>query len=282
MKPSTTRLLTLFIAVALALACSRDKEKSPARALEHAAALAKTVETDVGEVRAGLPEGAKLLVRLVSSDKPLQDDLQAVREALERARDKVQDLRVAKSTFFALAEPSGVVLRNDQAQDSMAGKNLFESFPALRGALEGKRVETIGQMPEAARVKGPDGQWVTAAPVLVDGKARALYVTGWSWSAYAYRLENSLRSEVRSQVGEQGKMPLLYVYMVVTDAAYGAPVSPEVNASAIVGQKPLEKLDAAGQWSTRIEITGRDFGLAVQRTPILGEGVAIAVLRTET
>ena len=63
---------------------------------------------------------------------------------------------------------------------------------------------------------------------------------------------------------------------------YGAPVSPEVNASAIRKAVTLERVTNDQVWSTVIEITGREYALAVKRAPDLGDNVAIAVLRSET
>jgi len=276
-------LVLVSIGSAGALACDKASKQSAERARQHVAALVKTVDSDVREVRAGLPEGAKQLEKLYASDKPPADDLPAVRDALEKARNKVQDLRVAKSTFFALADLEGVVLRNDQEQDLMAGKPLFAAFPELRGALQGKYVETRGSMPEAAGVAGrSDGQWAATQPVVVGGAVKGLYVTGWSWAAYAYRLENSIRTTVRSEIGETSKMPLLYVYILVGKVAHGAPVSPEVNAKAISAFDPLSKARDQEPFSVELDITGRDFGLAVQRAPALGPDVGVAVLRSET
>lgn len=264
-------------------ACESNKKLSASKAAEHVAFLTEAVAQDVGEVRNGLPEGAKHLEKLYKADTSPKDDLKAVREQLDYARNKVQDLRVAKSTFFALADEQGNVLRNDQEQDSMAGKNLFASFPELRNALSGKYVETKGSMPEAARVNGNDGEWVAAVPVSSGGQVKGIYVTGWSWSAYAYRLENALRGSVKSALGgESAKMPLIYVYVVVGDQAFGAPVSPEVNAQAIAKEKTLSKVQGDAAYVTTLDITGRDFGLAVKKTPILGADVGVAVLRSET
>jgi hypothetical protein len=262
--------------------CERQNELSRAKAGEHAAALVETALADVQEVRAGLPEGAKHLAKLYEGKTAPKDDLPGVREALERARGKVQDLRVAKSTFFALLDEKGTVLRNDQEQDSMAGKNAFDAFPVLKGALAGKYVEGRGAMEEAARVKGRDGQWVAAAPVKVGDEVKGIYATGISWSAYAYRLENSLRGSVKSAIEPTKKEPLLYVYVVVEKQAFGAPVSPIVNGESILAQDPLGKAQGNAVYSAVIEITGRAFGLGVKRAPALGDDVAIAVLRSET
>jgi len=278
--PNRVALSALLLASVVG--CDGGKKLSQSKAAEHAAELAATAATDVQEIRAGLPEGAKHLGKLFEGTAAPKDDLPAVREALDKARNKVQDLRVAKSTFFALLDEEGTVLRNDQDQDLMVGKNAFQSFPALRAALEGKYVEGRGSMPEAARVKGSDGQWVAAAPVSAGGKVRGVYATGFSWSAYAYRLENSLRGTVKSGLGANQKEPLLYVYVLVERQAFGAPVSPEVNAKAILGADPLGKAQGDAVFSSVLEVTGRDFGLGVKRVPALGDDVAVAVLRSET
>lgn len=262
--------------------CDGAKQLSKSKAAEHVAALAETTATDVQEIRTGLPEGAKQLGKLFEGATPPKDDLPAVREALDRARNKVQDLRVAKSTFFAVLDAQGLVLRNDQDQDLMAGKNAFESFPVLKAALDGKYVEGRGAMEAAARVKDVDGQWVAATPIRAGDAVKGVYATGWSWSAYAYRLENSLRGNVKSGLSGNQKEPLLYVYVVVEGRAYGAPVSPTVNGEAILAAKPLTNAQGDAVYSTLIEITGRDFGLGVKRAPALGSEVALAVLRSET
>jgi hypothetical protein len=278
------RLATLMILVGSLLSACRDpKETSLRLARGHVEDLAGVVEADVGEVRAGLPQGAKLLSELLAKDEPREEKASAAREALGRARDRVQDLRVAKSTFFAVTGRDGVVIRTDQEMDRMAGKSLLGAFPKLEGALGGKHVETLGAMEEASGVKGkPDAQWVIAEPVRVGDQVKGLYVTGWSWSAYAYRLEFSLRGRVKSELGDRDKMPLLYVFVVVGKSVYGAPVSPLVSQEEIGRLDSLAHLGADGVFTTAIEVTGRGYGLAVKATPVLGDGVGIAVLRSET
>jgi hypothetical protein len=215
-------------------------------------------------------------------EKESLPDASTAREALLKARDKVQDLRVAKATFFALADTGGIVLRDDQEQDLMATKPLLPFYPELRRALTGKYVEGRGSMPEAAGVRGrADGQWVAAQPVMVEGKVRALYVAGWSWSAYAYRLETSLRGIVRSELPQNATEPLLYVLIIVDKEVFAAPVSPDVDIRAVKELDPLSQAKDEAVWARPLTITNRAYGLAVKRTPVLGPGVAIAVLRSE-
>jgi hypothetical protein len=245
------------------------------------ASLTEAVIADVGEVRRGVPAGTEFLREYFAAGS--FEDATHAKDVLERARAKVQDLRVAKATFFALVDLGGVALRCDRSPDLLAGKSLFAPFPELRAALAGKYVETRGAMDEAAGVRGKkDGQWVVAAPVVVDGAVKGLYAAGWSWSAYAYRLETKLRSALHSARQENEHEPLVYVYVMVEKDFFGAPVSPEVNARALAAQNLLGKASSAEPSSLELEITGRQFGVAFQRVPELGKDVGIVVLRSET
>lgn len=282
-----TQVLSFSVIAALASisqGCKKSSAVSAEKAKANIAPLVKATQSDVAEVRAGLPNGAKYLLPLFATGKPPSEDPHAAQIALENARNKVQDLRVSKGTFFAVADTSGIVIRNDQDQDLMVGRPLLPSFPDLKGALDGnKYLETRGSMPEAAGVRGrADGQWVAASPVADGGTVKGLYVTGWSWSAYAYRLERALSSNLHSELSEGQKMPLVYVYVIVDKDVFGTPISPEVNAQAIAGLAPLTNASATAPTSFELEIAGREFGLAVELSPDLGKNVAVAVLRSET
>lgn len=260
-------------------ACTDEGKVSAERASAHARFLAPITEKDVAEVRAGLPKGAVYLEDLWAKSETVQDP-EAARDALNRARAKTQDLRVAKSTFFAAAELNGLVVRNDLQLDMMAGKNLFDSFPALGGAAEQGYVETTGSMHEARGTEGkPDGQWIAAAVVKKDGASKGLYVTGWAWTLYARRLEEALKSQLWDE--EKGKKPLFYVVILSNGQAYGTGPTPQVNLDTVAKLEP-EKNATDGHFRAQFEITGRAFGFAAQAAPALGPGVMIGVLRSET
>ena len=274
---------SLLLVVLLGVSCKKPSAVSAEKAKTDVVALTRATHSDVAEVRSGLPQGEKFLLPLFTSGKPATDDPHGARSALETARNKVQELRVSKGTFFAVAGTDGVVIRNDQDQDSMAGHSLWPAFPELKAALTGKYVESRGSMPEAAGVRGrPDGQWVAAQPVLQGSEVKGLYVTGWSWAAYARRLEFALSSNLRSALSEGQTMPLVYVYLVVGNDVFGTPISPEVNARAIAKLSPLRNASATTPSTFELEIAGREFGLAVELAPDLGKDVAVAVLRSET
>lgn len=261
--------------------CQKSSAVSAARAKENLGLLSSAIKEDLGEVRRGLPRGAELLQEYFEAGK-FEDATQA-REVLDKTRGKVQDLRVAKPTFFALVDAQGIVLRTDQGPDLMAGKSLFAAFPELRGGLGAGCVETRGELSEASRVRGrSDGQWVAACPVRVAGVLKGIYAAGWSWSAYAYRLENHLRGSLRSALKEREHEPLVYVYVVVGKQLFYAPVSPEVIARTLGEQNLAARVQGKDPLVLELDITGREFGVAFARTPELGQDVGIAVLRSET
>jgi hypothetical protein len=272
-------LLLLFTV----LGCERTDNQSVAHAAAHAKALVEIVKSDVAEVRRGLPGGALEIAKRWKDEADPLTEPDSARRLLDVARNKTVDLSVAKSTFFALASPEGVIIRNDREQDLMAGKSLFAAFPTLAQGPRDGYVEVLGSFAEAHGVKGkPDAEWLAVQGVNVDGATRALFVTGWSWSRYAYRLEFVLRGKAKDEAKNSGgNVPLLYTFVLVGSDVYSAPESPEVNEQAVAELAPLDHLDAGGSFSKLLTITGRAFALGVQLAPDLGPRVGIGVLRSE-
>src|SRR5688572_29989465 len=98
----SSRLSRLVMCSALSIpligtGCKKQSAVSAEKAQAALGNLTKSVATDVGEVRAGLPQGAPHLVPAFVGPKRPADDAAAARELLNRARNRVQDLRVAKS-----------------------------------------------------------------------------------------------------------------------------------------------------------------------------------------
>lgn len=279
----TARALFLTLVLLACAGCKSDGKESSALASRQIGELVRASVEDVRELRAGMPLGAAEVDKLLPEKGLVDLDPMVARETINKARGRVQDLRVAKSTFFALVTPSGTVVRSDGEQDRLVGKDLFAAFPELKAALSGGYKETRGSMPEAAGVRGrPDAQRVVAAPIGHGASVRGLYVSGWSWSSYAYRLENAARSSARAAAGDGRKVPLIYVYVVVGSDVFGAPISPDVTAKAIKDLGLSQKVQAGAPFTAELELTGRMFGLAAVRVPELGENALIVLLRSET
>jgi len=282
-------LLAVFWSVAAALGsgCTDSSKVSERKAVEHAGRLAKLADDDVEEVKRGLPRGAKALGQLWDGNADPHADPGAVRRALDRVRGEDRDLEIAKSTFFALTDDKAVVMRSDQAPDQLAGKNLATAYPSIVKALSGESVETIGSLAENAGARaGEDQQWVAAAPVRDrSGVVRGVYATGWSFRRFAYHLEETLKHDFYDEAlkahDTRFKLPLFYVFVFVGPKAYGAPVTPLVNAQTLEGLDLPAKTADGATFHQRIEITGRVYGVAAKRVPKLWPDAGVAVIRSE-
>lgn len=279
----TRRVLLLACALsALPLAGCKDQGKAGQQyAADMAAKLAPIMKEDVEQVRRGLPNGAKKLGEQIEADPGA--NLVALRKALEAARASDKDLMVSKVTFFSFADATGTVLRSEGDPDMLANKSVVAAFPELKKALEPASglLELFGQMQEMRGVRnGPDEQWVLAHPVkAADGAAKGMLVTGWSFRAYARRLQEAAKREA-VEVAKRDKLkmePLVYAFVFKGDKAYGEAVTPDINTEAVQKQD-LPGKTASGPWSGSVEITGRPFGVAAQRVTELGPDAGVAVL----
>ncbi|MGH7269356.1 MAG: hypothetical protein ACREJ3_02915 [Polyangiaceae bacterium] len=275
--------LLLFLVLGAAPGCKDDAKESATHAQEDAAQLAALVDKDVGEVERGLPEGATVLASLLANGADPQKNVADVRRALFRVRRDVSDLNVAKSTFFALADPSGIAIRNDLEEDTMAGQNLFAIFPGLAKAKNGFTT-TTGEFPSPQPRAHADKDWIAGAPVRrVDGSTGALLVTGWSYRYFARHLEEALKRSLLDQAkaaGNEGQLPVFYVAVFDPKGVYSAPLTPEVDEKALVGESLVAKT-ASGPTRGTVTITDRAFGFAANRTPKLAPETGIVVLRSE-
>ncbi len=277
-------LASAMAASAAALpACKDQAKESATRAAHDTATLVALVDKDLAEVERGMPEGAKHLAALVSGGADPKQDVAGVRKALLRVRRDVVDLGIAKSTFFALADVTGVAIRNDLEEDVMAGQNLFSIFPALARA-KGGYIATTGSFPGAPGKSGPDEDWVAAVPVKRDdGSTGAVFVTGWTYRYFARHLQESLKDRLVDEAkasGNEGKLPIFYVAVFDRSGVYAAPLTPQVDEQALAGLDLVAKT-AAGEAQGTAALTDRPFGWAAARTPKLAPDTGVVVLRSE-
>jgi hypothetical protein len=287
MTTSPSRFASIVAVLCLALgpsvlpACKDNAKQSAREAEAHVAALTELCDKDVAEIARGLPEGAKKLAPLWDGDADPAKDLPNVRAKLRRLRHDVPDLLVAKSTFFALTDESGVAIRNDLETDVMAGQNLAQIFPDLAKAKEGYTT-TTGSFPGTSGP--PDKDWIAAVPVKDKaGKLRGVLVTGWSLRVFANHLQENLKRDLQDKLqksGDTGKLPVFYVGVFDKESVYTPRLTPEVTEKAMKDLSPFDKT-ASGRVQGVLNITGRDFGWAAGRVPKLGPDLGVIVLRSE-
>jgi hypothetical protein len=263
--------------------CTDAAKASEKAANDRLPGVVALVKDDVAQVRKGLPEGAAKLGKLLGPDPGA--DLAGLQRAISSARAGVKDLELAKSTFFTFVDTTGTALRSEADPDLLATKNVFASLPKLKKAVEGPDpvVEEFGDLREVAIRAGNDFEWAAASPVKDDtGKVRGAFVTGWSFRSLAYHLEEMAKREVVAEAQKNGMkgVPVLYVYVLRGKKAYGTAQAPDVNTQAIEGLDLLSKAQN-GPYTTHLEITGRTFGVAAQRTPEYAEDMGVAVLASQ-
>ena len=282
----SARLAVLaFAALGPALAgCDDGKKLSEKEAFDEVALIAPIVKEDVEQVRRGLPAGAAKLAQKADADTLGNNS--ALQKAIADSRSSVKELDNAKSTFFSITDASGTVLRSEADPDMLAGKSVIAAFPALKKALDPASgvVEAYGEMAEMRGLRtGQDLAWVIVHPMKDDKGLKGLFVTGWSFRKYAAYLDDKAKRHLSemSLKAEKKTVPIAYVFLFKGAKAYGSPLlSADVNAQAIEGLGILEKT-AAGPYKGNIEITGRNFGVAAQRAPELGDDAAVVVLLSE-
>jgi hypothetical protein len=264
----------------VALGCEDKTKLHQQQATELLERLAPLIERDTKQVREGLPEGAKKLAALLDDDPGA--DLAALQRSIKRARSGVESLAFAKSTFFVFVGKEGTVLRSETDPDLPAGKSLYEAIPeAQKLSEEGTGLfETYGSMRGLRGAQnGPDKQWIVGHPIKnKKGEVTGSFVTGWSLRKYAHYLEEDTRRHLTKTLGEKGKaIPLVYVFVVVGTEAYGAPVTPEINAEAL-GKLDIMGKAKGGTLQTTVDVDGRKFLLVAKPLQDLGDNAGLAVM----
>ncbi len=236
---------------------------------------------DVDQIRNGMAEGAKILAKRMPAD-PKGSSLE-LQTAIKAARENVKDLSYAKSTFFSFAQLDGLVLRSEIDPDRLVGQNVVSVYPTLAKAAEPppKLVEAWGEMDALRGVKqGNDIAWIVAHAVVgADGKVLGLFLTGFSLRLYTGFVQDEVRRRVDEKTKDQREKSELYLFVVKGKLAYGHPDAPEVHASEIEKRDIMSKI-GGGEYSDRLELEGKTWGIAAKKAPMFGDDAAVATIST--
>jgi hypothetical protein len=107
-------------------------------------------------------------------------------------------------------------------------------------------------------------------------------VTGWSYRYFSRHLQEALKIRLMDEAKNSGgRVPVFYVAVFDRAGVYPAPMTPDVDEQALVGQDLVSKT-ASGTATGSLNITDRVFGFAATRTPKMAPDTGIVVLRSET
>jgi hypothetical protein len=279
-----TRRALLAVALLLLPSCKDSGKASEARAVQWVATVAALGEKDVKDLEVGLPAGATRLLPLFQNGSDPSNDMDGVRKGLRKIRAEVPELTRSASTFFALANPEGIAIRNDLEQDVMAGQDVWKLFPELKKTTTQPFVVASGLFSGARAPGEPDRDWVAAVPLKdMQGRYGGMLMGGWTMRRFAYHLQESLRhdlTEDQAKTKDPGKLPIVYVAVFDPSGVYCAPVTPAVNQKALI-DLGLAAKTAGGPAHGVITITERDFGWAATRMPSVGPDSGAVVLWSE-
>jgi hypothetical protein len=262
-----------------AVGCDDSGKKSETAAAESLDIVVPLVDRDTSQVKKGVPDGVKLLATKLPAD-PAGSRME-LQKAIADTRKAIDDLSFAKVTFFAFANTSGVVLRNETDPDRLVEQNVFTAFPALEKAKDpaAGMVEAYGEM-EAIRgvKKGKDIAWVVAHGVGGEGGAKGVLVTGWSMRLYIRSIEQQLVAKLTESAKAKGQnnVPVAYVFVVKGKEAFADPDRADSLAETI-GALDVVSKTSGGDFKAIQEIDKRQFGIAARRLPAFGDDAAIVV-----
>ncbi|MGZ3418403.1 MAG: hypothetical protein ACXVEF_07125 [Polyangiales bacterium] len=273
------------------LAVSGCKTKAQKQAEISAGDLGKAVklvsERHVDALSRALPAAAEQLSAKVTTD--VRTDAETLGTAFVTLRDKNDDLRSSKRSYFVLADIEGDIVWIDDPGWKIVGRKLALGFPAVKEALDGKKYSTgsgkFGGASEEALT------FVEASPITKGGKTVGVLVAGWEAHEGAEDVQRQLAVQLAQQnapakvrIKAKDKlqmaidMPELYVAVFKGKYIYMQEDAPQPVVQSLEALDLLGKT-ANGAWQGTFDVQNRGWGGAAQRLPALGADVGIAVVR---
>ena len=278
-------------ALAVAVGCKSKAQKQAEAAVPDLARLEKLVaERHVQSLARALPIAAATLAAKV--DKLGVEEAKLVGAAFDELRNKSDDLRSAKRSYYALVDATGNVVWVDDPAWTVVGRKFGVAFPDAQALLAGglKFAAGAGRFGGA----GPEAMtWFQAAPIVKAGAPAGLLVSAWEVHEIAEDLQRQLQTDLamktvkpkaRAKPKDKYQLALdtpdLWVAVFGREQVWlqeGAPQPLEDAAKAL----SLFDKTAGGVWTGTFDVLNRGWGAAAQRIPTLGPELGLAVLRND-
>lgn len=277
-------------ALSTAVGCKSKAQKQAEAAIPDLARLEKLVsDRHTDSLARALPLAAAALAAKVTSTLS-QEEAKVVGPAFDELRNKSDDLRSAKRSYFAITDVNGDIVWVDDPNWVVVGRKLAVAFPAAKELLDGAKPYAAG----SGRYGGADPEALTLfeAATITKGDARVgLLVSAWEVHEIAEDLQRQLQTDLamktvkpktRAKPKDKYQLALdtpdLWVAVFSKDYVWlqdGAPQTLEDGVKSI----GLHAKTAAGAWSGTFDVLNRGWGAAAKRLPALGPDLGLAVLR---
>jgi hypothetical protein len=271
--------------------CQSKAQKQAAAAVPDLARIEKLVsDRHVDSLARALPIAAGALGGKI--DNLGLDQAKTAGAAFDELRNKSDDLRSAKRSYFALTDVNGDIVWVDDPNWVVVGRKFGVAFAEAKELLAGKKKYAAG----AGRYGGADPEALTlfeAAPVTKADAVLGLLVSAWEVHEIAEDLQRQLQTDlamktvkpkVRAKAKDKYQLALdtpdLWVAVFGKDYVWlqeGVPQPLEDGVKAV----GLYAKTASGAWNGTFDVLNRGWGAAAKRVPALGPDMGLAVLRNE-
>lgn len=286
------RTLLASAALSTALGCKSKAQRQAEAAIPDLARLEKLVsDRHVDSLARALPIAATALSAKIDKGLGLEE-AKLLGPVFDELRNKSDDLRSAKRSYYAIADVNGDIVWVDDPNWVVVGRKLGVAFPDSKELLAGKKKYAAG----AGRYGGADPEALTlfeAAPLVKGDAAIGLLVSGWEVHEIAEDLQRQLQTDlamktvkpkVRAKPKDKYQLALdtpdLWVAVFGKDYVWlqeGAPQPLEDGAKAL----GLHAKTAGGLWTGTFDVLNHGWGAAAKRLPSLGPDMGLAVLRND-
>jgi hypothetical protein len=278
-----------LLALVLVVGCRSKAQKQAEAAEVDVARLEKLlVERHVDALARALPKAASAVAAALPAD--LATEPAVAGAAFLKIRDKEEDLRASKRSYFAITDATGVIVWVDDDAWKIVGRRISVGIPAVAEVLEKKVPYAAG----SGRYGGASEEALTfarAVPLLRGESVAGALVAAWEAHEAAEDLQRQLATELamktvqpKTRVKAKDKRQLVYdtpdlwVALVRGPYVYLQNDAPQPLEQSVAAIGVTEKT-AKGAWSGTFDVLNKGWGGAAARFPALGDDVSIAVLR---
>jgi hypothetical protein len=287
------RTFLLALGATATVGCKSKAQRQADAAVPDVARLEKLLaERHVDSLARALPAAADELAKELGDGELTPTGAPAIGAKFDGLRDRKDDLRSAKRSYFALIDPGGEIVWVDDPSWLVVGRKAGIAFGGLADVLAGKAKYSTG----FGRYGGADPEALTffeAAAIVRGGTTVGALLSAWEVHEAAEDMQRQLQTELamktvkpktRAKAKDKYQLALdtpdLWVAIFSDKYVWLQDGAPQTLEEATKGIG-LHANTAKGPWSGTFDVLNRGWGAAAKRIPALGADIGVAVLRHE-
>jgi hypothetical protein len=287
------RTFLLAVGATATVGCKSKAQKQAEAAVPDVTRLEKLLaERHVDSIARALPPAAEALGAKFGDKVISPTEGPNLFPIFEELRNKTDDLRSAKRSYYAIVDLGGEIVSVDDPNWLVIGRKASVAFDKLDAILTGKEKYAAG----AGRYGGADPEAMTlfeAAPIKRGDKIIGGLLCAWEIHEAAEDMQRQLQTELamktvkpKTRAKAKDKYQLVLdtpdLWVATFNEKYvwlqeGVPQTLEDGAKTI----GLFEKTKNGAYSGTFDVLNRGWGVAAKRIPALGNGFGVAVLRHE-